>query len=128
MSYLLRLKRLEDEHSSALPFDDEPSKPSKDSFEGFEGFEGEHMGYVGGENIQHDDSGNDELYSTLPTKQNNQNALLNVLIESVSKGGVAWMWEVSLPDRDLVVTTTPPSTVLEMLEMYPTAISLEALE
>lgn len=40
----------------------------------------------------------------------------------------AWMWQVNLADKTMIVTTSPSSTTAEMKAMYPTAISLEAIE
>jgi hypothetical protein len=50
------------------------------------------------------------------------------LAESVRNGGTAWMWEVTLPNRILIVTTTPASTMAEMVEMNPEAIKVEVIE
>ena len=44
------------------------------------------------------------------------------------QGEGSWMWQVNLPKRTMIVTTSPASTTAEMKEMYPTAISLEAIE
>jgi len=43
-------------------------------------------------------------------------------------GGTAWMWQVFLPDRTLIVTTMPASTIKEMNEMYPAARKIEGIE
>lgn len=48
--------------------------------------------------------------------------------ELVRNGGTAWMWQVTLTDRTLIVTTSPASTMAEMVETYPDAIRVEVIE
>jgi len=69
----------------------------------------------------------------LPTLREIKNDVLAELLKPVpvalaENERSAWMWQVNLPDRTMIVTTSPASTTAEMKEMYPTAISLEALE
>jgi hypothetical protein len=40
----------------------------------------------------------------------------------------SWRWEVTLPDRLLVVTTSPESSSEEMQANYPDAISLRDIQ
>ena len=50
------------------------------------------------------------------------------LVTSVECGGSAWKWEILLPDERLILTTNPYSTLKEMADMYPSALSLKPLE
>jgi hypothetical protein len=52
----------------------------------------------------------------------------DALAESVMNGGIAWMWQIILSHKALVVTTTPASTMAEMDAMYPGAIKIEVIE
>lgn len=101
-AYLTRLKQLDGGRNSFYVPDTLPPKPPEAPFAGFDGMGTGHI-----EKIFIDK---------------------DVLVEAVKNGGTAWMWQIILLEKSLIVSTSPASTMAEMVETYPDAINIEVIE
>lgn len=107
MSYLAKLKLLEGEKNSLYTPDTVPTKPTEPPFGSFGST---HPAHIEKKII-------DVMQDTVDI-----NISKNCDVHSA---GTSWRWLLHYPEHDVEVTTTPESTLSELLRDFPGAISAD---
>lgn len=102
MSYLARLKQLEDEKISHHAPDSELPKPPKAPFVSFGG------------------AGTGHIEKKIIDAE-------SIATPGPGESATAWRWLLHYPDHDVEVSTSPESTLAELLRDFPGAIAAEPI-